>query len=109
MNKEQLIEKIVSKKEFSDLPRKDVGLAFDKFDKPEYSDEDKIDHTRDLLRKVFSAFTSQKILSLKDKDEEWILRKHISTKERLGNYEELYKYLLEEYENVSVVDFGAGI
>ncbi|MFB6246583.1 MAG: hypothetical protein ABEI74_03265, partial [Candidatus Pacearchaeota archaeon] len=109
MNKEQLIEKISSKKEFSDLPRKDVGLAFEKFDKPEYTDEEKVDYTRDLLRKVFSAFVSQKILSLKDKDEEWVLRKHISTKERLENYEELYSKLLEEYENVSVVDFGAGV
>lgn len=109
MENKEIIDKIVSKKEFSDLPKKDVEMAFEKFDLPEYTDEEKIDYTRDLLRKVFSAFTSTKILSIKDKDKEWVLRKHLSTKERLGHYERVYSRILGGYGKVSVVDFGAGV
>lgn len=110
MNKTELISKITQKKEFSQLPRKDVELAFEHFNKERYLDEEKIKLTRDLLRKVFSAFTSQKILSLKSKPPEWILRKHLSTRERLPHYEELYKRILKGLnKNVSVIDLGAGI
>ncbi len=110
MNKE-LFKKIISKKEFSQLPKKDILLAFEKFDKPFYSDEEKIKLTRNLLRKVYSAFTSKKILSLKNKSEEWILRKHLSTRERLPYYEEIYKRILKSFENkkLNIIDLGAGI
>ena len=125
MNKQQLIKKITQKKEFSQLPKKDVELAFEKFDKEKYLDEEKIKFTRDLLRKVFSAFTIQKLLNLrqklkiltassmrgqsKDKDVEWVLRKHLSTRERLPYYEEVYKMVLKGLgKTLSVVDLGAG-
>jgi len=98
------------KKEFSQLPKKDIILAFEKFDKDEYSDEEKFKFTRDLLRKVFSAFTSRKILSLKDKNEEWILKKHLSTRERFSHYEEIYLKLLKNFnKNATVMDLGAGV
>lgn len=110
MNKFQLIEKIISKKEFSNLPKKDVELAFEKFDRELYCDEEKVKLTRDLLRKVFSSFASQKILSLKDKPAEWILRKHISTRERLLFYNEIYKRILSDVGNkVNIFDLGAGV
>ena len=83
MNREELIKKITTKKDFSELPKQDVELAFNKFNRPHYSDEEKVKLTRDLLRKVFSVFTSWKLLNIKDKDCEWILNKHISTRERL--------------------------
>lgn len=111
MNKEELLKKITEKKEFSQLPKKDVEMAFNKFDKPNYIDEEKVKLTRDLLRKVFSVFASQKLLNLRDKKPEWILKKHISTRERFGYYPELYKRLLNEFNNgkKTIFDLGAGI
>ena len=94
MNKSELIQQIVLKKDFSELPKKDIEKAFEHFEKRECSDEEKIKLTRDLLRKVFSAFASHKILSLKNKDEEWILRKHLSTRERLAYYDRVYERIL---------------
>jgi len=108
MNK-TILEKIRKKREFSQLPEKDIKIAFSHFEKRQTSEEEKIKLTRELLRKVFSAFISKKLLSLKNKDEEWILRKHISTKERLLHYEEVYKRIFKNYKEASVIDLGAGI
>lgn len=109
MNK-QLIQKIISRKEYSQLPMKDVELAFEKFDKDKYSDEEKIKLTRKLLREVFSSFTSQKLLSLKNKNFEWILRKHLSTRERLPYYGEVYQRILKGLDKeISIIDLGAGV
>src|SRR3989344_3635964 len=111
MNKFELLQKITEKKEFSQLPKKDVELAFSHFEKREVGDEEKIKLTRELLHKVFGAFTSQKLLSPKNKNEEWILRKHLSTRERLPYYTEVYKRILKEFENrkISITDLGAGV
>ncbi len=117
MNREELITKIIEKKDFSELPRLDVELALNKFDKPQYLDEEKIKLTRDLLRKVFSVFTSEKLLNIKDKEVEWVLNKHLSTRERLKHYSDVYKkvFLGIDYledpnkKNLIVFDFGAGI
>ncbi len=114
MNRDELIKKIIEKKDFSQLPEKDIGLALDRFDKPHYLDEEKVKLTRDLLRKTFSVFTSNKLLNIKDKDSEWILNKHISTRERLKHYPEVYKKIfsyikLENQSNLFVFDLGAGI
>jgi len=110
MNKIELIKKIIQKKEFSELPKKDVLLAFENFDKEMYSDEEKIKLTRNLLRKIFSSFTSKKILLPKDKPEEWFLKKHLSTKERLPYYEEIYLKILKGMNRkLSIIDLGAGI
>lgn len=114
MNKTELIKKIISKKEFSRLPKKDIELIFEKFDREIYADEEKIDLMRDLLRKVYSVFSSQKILNKKildKKSPEEILKKHISTRERFNYYGEIYNRLLGEFENqtISIIDLGAGI
>jgi len=109
---EELIQRIIQKKEFSQLLRKDVELAFSHFEKRQTSEEDKVKLTRELLHKVFSAFTSQKLLSPKEKSADWTLRKHISTRERLGHYEEIYGRLLRDFENerrISIIDLGAGV
>jgi hypothetical protein len=108
MNKE-IFDKIREKREFSQLPEKDIEIAFSHFETKQVSEEEKIKLTRELLRKVFSAFISKKLLSLKKKDEEWILRKHISTRERLPNYEEIYKRIFKNYKEANVIDLGAGI
>ncbi len=105
----KIYEKIIAKKEFSHLPKKDVERAFEHFKKRQVSEEEKIRLTRDLLRKIFSAFLSKKILSSKNKNVEWILRKHISTRERLPYYKKLYKKLLKDFEKPTIIDLGAGI
>jgi hypothetical protein len=113
MNQSELIKKIIQKKEFSQLSQKDVEMAFKKFDKNIYADEEKIKKTRDLLRKVFSGFSSKKILSLKileKKSIEEILKKHLSTGERIGYYEKLYKKILKKLpKKLKIIDLGAGI
>jgi tRNA G46 methylase TrmB len=110
MKKAELIEKIMQKKDFSGLPKKDVELVFDKFDKEDYLDEEKIKLSRDLLRKMYTAFMSQKLLSVRDKNEDWFLKKHISTKERFEFYSELYEKLLKDFNGkITIFDLGAGI
>jgi len=106
----KIYEKITQKKEFSELPKKDVGLAFEKFDKENYCDEEKIKFTRNLLRNVFSGFTSLKLLNIKNKSPAWILNKHLSTRERFEYYEEIYKRIFNGVgKNLSVIDLGAGV
>ncbi|MCK5616889.1 hypothetical protein KAR91_84285 [Candidatus Pacearchaeota archaeon] len=107
MTKQELIEQITRKKEFSKLPKEDVEMVFDSFDKPHLTDPEKVKFTRDLLRKMYTAFISQKLLSPKNKPIEWILNRHISTKERLPHYEELYKKLVKKGD--TIIDLGAGI
>ena len=109
MNIKEIIEGIVSKKDFSKIPEEDILLAYKKFEKRQCSEEEKIRLTRDLLRKVYSAFTSGKLLNIKEKDEKWLLRKHLSTRERLDYYDELYKKLFKDTKKCSVIDLGAGI
>ena len=126
MNK-SIIEEIRKKREFSQLPEKDIEMAYSQFAKRQVTEDEKIKLTKELLRKIFSAFISKKLLSLKEKEPEWILRKHISTKERLNYYKEIYQRIFEEHKkweppagssqlqhpnrklNVSVIDLGAGI
>jgi len=110
MGKDELIKKIILKKEFSQLPERDVLLAFKNFDKEKYSDEEKVKLTRNLLRKVFSSFASRKLLSFKDKNEEWFLKKHLSTKERFLDYEKIYLRIFNGMgKDLSVIDLGAGV
>ncbi len=110
MDREKIIQEITKKKEFSQLPEIDVKMALEKFDKGNKLDEEKIKLTRELLHKVFSSFTSSKLLSPKNKSEEWILRKHLSTRERLPYYKEIYQKILSRFKGrVSVIDLGAGI
>ncbi len=105
----RIVEQIREKREFSQLPEKDIEMAYEQFAKRQVSEEEKIKLTKELLRKIFSVFISKKLLSLKNKDEEWILRKHISTRERLPYYEEIYKRIFNGIREASVIDLGAGI
>ena len=110
MDKDELIEKITQKKEFSKLPKKDVELAFEKFDKSKNADYQKLKLTRQFLRKVYSSFASRKLLNIKDRDVEWVLNKHKSTKERFPYYEEVYERIFEGLNGkISVIDLGAGV
>ena len=79
----KIYQKITAKKEFSQLPKKDVEKAYSCFEKRQVSDEEnqrfsvsktlhrkqkvldeeKIRLTRELLHKVFGAFSSRKVFS----------------------------------------------
>jgi hypothetical protein len=107
--KKETLEKIKEKREFSQLPEKDIEIAYEHFEKRQATEEEKIKLTKEMLRKVFSAFVSKKLLSLKNKDAEWILRKHISTSERLPYYTKIYSRLLKGEKKASIIDLGAGI
>ena len=108
--KKELLEKITQKKEFSQLPKKDIELIFSKFDKEKFSDEEKVKLTRELLLNVFTFSLSKKLLSIKEKDPEWILKKHPSTRERFSYYKEVYKKLLKGMDKkITIFDFGAGV
>lgn len=105
-----IYEKITSKKELSQLPKKDVEKAFSHFENRQTSNEEKIRLTRELLHKVFGVFTSTKLLSPKEKPVEWILRKHVSTRERLPYYTEIYKRIFGDFKKeINIFDLGAGI
>ncbi len=110
MNREEILKLIISKREFSNLPQEDIWLAYKKFEGRQCPDEEKIRLTRDLLRKVYSAFASGKLLNIKDKNEDWFLRKHLSTRERLPHYNEVYKRILNNFGvKLNIIDLGAGI
>lgn len=112
---EETIKKIMEKKEFSKLPIRDVKLIYSLFEKREdLILEEKIKFSRDLLRKMYTVFISEKLLNSKEKDSEWFLQKHISTKERQNYYLEIYKRCLDKIKNeknvpINVFDFGCGI
>ena len=111
MNREEILEKITEKKEFSQLPKKDVERAYERFERRQCSDEEKIRLTRDLLRRAFTAFMGRKIMNPKDKDARWFLLRHVSTKERFDFYERLYSRILNDSDKkeISIIDLGAGI
>lgn len=111
LSKPELLQKIIEKKEFSDLPEFDVQKVLTFFDKPHRTNEEKIKLSRDLLRKMYSVFASEKILTKKNESVEWFLKKHISTKERFGDYEKIYSRIFQRFANekLNVIDLGAGI
>ncbi len=111
LSKQELVQKIIEKKEFSDLPIEDVKKVLIFFDKPHRTNEEKIKLSRDLLRKMYSVFASDKILTKKNESTEWFLKKHISTKERFEDYKKIYGRIFQgfEKEKISVIDLGAGI
>ncbi len=110
-DKQRLLKKIMSKKEYSGLPERDVEKAFEFFNKKEYSDLERVKLTRDLLKKVFTAFMGRKIMNPKDKDARWFLLRHVSTKERFDFYKEIYERIFEgvKEKEISIVDLGSGI
>lgn len=109
----KILKKVTAKKEFSKLPKKDVELAFSHFEKCDLADFEKVKKIREFLFKVFGAFGGKKLLNIREKDFEWVLRKHLSTRERIGNYEDIYGRIFNEFrrsnKKINVVDLGAGV
>jgi hypothetical protein len=98
-----LIEEVKKKKEFKELPDSLIQKVLS-LKEVKGSDEEKVKQARAILRKYFSVFMSNKIVSGKLSAEE-MLAKHISSKER--DYPELYHRIVKD-EDV-VFDFGAGV
>lgn len=110
--KNELIKKITEKKEFSQLPKKDVERVFEMFKEDEsLSDLEKIKKTREMLKKIFTSFMGRKIMNPKDKDARWFLLRHVSTRERFDFYEEVYEKIFSKIKEkeISVIDLGCGI
>ena len=110
-SREELIEKVLMKKQYSEIPLSDVEKVFDVFDDDLHSDEEKVKKTRDLLRKIYSGFSGKKLFNWKNKTADQVLKKHSSTKERFDFYDEIYERLLKNFKNkkISVIDLGAGV
>lgn len=110
MDKKELIKKITQKKEFSKIPIRDIEIALDKFYNPHFSEEEIVKKVRNFLRKIFSGFSGKKLMGWKEKPPEEILRKHLSTRERLEDYEEIYQRVLKNLpKKISIIDMGAGV
>jgi len=108
MDKHEIIKKIMEKPELKELPIEDVEMALSLCAKKGDSHEEQIKCTREILHRVYGAFSSRKLLVLKERDPEWILRKHLSTRERLPHYGELYKKILGKFKG-TIFDLGAGV
>lgn len=104
LSKNQIIQKIKEKKEFSKIPDKDIIKVLEKTQKS--TEEETIKETRKLLRSIYTAFIPNKLFTKKEKSPEYILNKHISTKERLPFYSRLYSHLENER---TIIDLGAGV
>ena len=112
LSKEDSFKEIMKKKEFSGLPLEDVKLIYSLFDEDSFGEEEKIKKSRALLKKVYTAFTSKKLLIDKGKEPFWFLKKHMSTKERFPFYEKLYLKILRGFnkkDKILVYDLGSGV
>jgi len=106
---DELIKKIMEKKEFSELPIKEVEIALKKFEGKDLNEWQRFKLVRQFLRKVYSGFSSRKVFNKRDMDPEWYLKKHKSTRERFSNYKEVYEKCLKDFSKLSVIDLGAGL
>ncbi|MBS3085384.1 hypothetical protein J4225_01735 [Candidatus Pacearchaeota archaeon] len=109
MDKHKLIKKIIEKKIYSRLPLIDVKLAFKKNNNNNYTDEEKVKKTRELLGKIYSAFSGQRLMTRRKLSVEEVLKRHRSTRERLPYYSEIYKRVFNNIHFKSIVDLGAGV
>jgi hypothetical protein len=109
---DSLFEKITQKKNFSEIPREDIEIVFEMFENLKISEFEKIKKTRDVLRKVYSGFSGKKLFNLKERDYKYVLKKHLSTRERFDFYEEVYSRILNNFdkkERINIIDLGAGV
>jgi hypothetical protein len=101
---EELIKKIQEKKEFLEIPRSIILRVLELKEIKSLDEEEQIKNARAFLRKYFSVFMTNKLVSGKLGQKE-ILEKHISTKNR--NYEEIYARITGN-EDI-IIDLGAGL
>jgi tRNA G37 N-methylase Trm5 len=102
---EQIIQKIREKKEFSYLPVSIVERVLNLKEVEREKGILKIKKSREILRKYYTVFLSNKLMKGKISDDE-ILKKHFSSKNR--NYKEIYSRIITGSEMV-IIDLGAGV
>jgi hypothetical protein len=106
----ELIDWIMKKPQYAELPRKDVEMIFRQFKRENYSDEELKKLVREKLRMLYSSFSGKKLFLWKGKSVDDVLKKHLSTRERYEHYEEIYARILKGLpKKISVVDLGAGV
>lgn len=115
MDRQKTIEKIMQKPELKEIPIEDVELALSLCLKKEDSDSERIRCTREVLHRAYGAFGSRKLFvnsskscQNKTRNAEWILRKHLSTRERIPYYNEIYGRILKDFKG-TIFDMGAGV
>jgi hypothetical protein len=104
-----LTSEVMKKKEFSQLPESIVNRVLALKDVAKKIDEkEKVKEARKILRKLFSAFLTNKLLKgkLSNNDADELLKKHLSTKYR--DYESIYEKVLVGDEKI-IIDLGAGV
>ncbi|GIU68503.1 MAG: hypothetical protein KatS3mg001_353 [Candidatus Pacearchaeota archaeon] len=106
---EEILKKIISKKEYSQINMNDVEKVFNLFKNKRISEEEKIKRTRRILHEIFGVFLTKKILKNKKLIPEEILKNHISTKERFPYYKKIYRRIFKGLKEFSVVDLGCGV
>ena len=106
----ELIDWIMKKPQYAELPRKDVETVFKQFKRQNYGDEELKKLVREKLRMLYSSFSGKKLFLWKGKSSDDILKKHLSTRERYEHYGEIYTRILKKLpEKISVIDLGAGV
>lgn len=106
----ELIDWIMKKPQYAELPRKDVEMVFQQFSRKKYGDEEIKKLVREKLRMMYSSFSGKKLFLWKGKSADEVLKKHLSTRERYEHYEEIYERILKGLpKKVSVADLGAGV
>jgi len=109
LTKKEVMSKIVEKKEFNSLPKKDVEMVMDLFLKEGFFGIELVKKSRELLMKMYTVFMGQKILGTKERIPEWFLKKHVSTKERLEDYGQVYEKSLKGMKKINIYDLGCGV
>ncbi len=104
-----MIKKIMEKPELKEIPIEDAEMALSLCFKKQNSEEENIECAREILHKAYGAFGSRKLFTSKERTPEWILRKHLSTRERLPHYAEIYKRILGDNFKGTIFDLGAGV
>ena len=103
-----MVKKIMDKPELRKLPVEDVEMALALCAKKGNSDEENIERTRKVLHAVYGAFSSRKLFVSRERAPEWILKKHLSTRERLPYYDKIYERIFGKFKG-TVFDLGAGV
>ncbi|MEK6912403.1 MAG: hypothetical protein AABX26_00400 [Nanoarchaeota archaeon] len=115
MDKQELTKRVMAKPELKELPVEDVEMAISLCAKKGNSDEENIDCARQMLHGAYGAFSSRKLFvtsskhgQIRERTPEWILKKHLSTRERLPHYNEIYDKILIN-SKMTIFDLGAGV
>lgn len=105
----------MNKPELRKLPIEDVEMALSLCFKNQNSDEENIECAREILHGAYGAFSSRKLFvasskhgQSRERTPEWILKKHLSTRERLPYYNEIYERIFGKFKG-TVFDLGAGV